>query len=91
MHLDNMDFLDDEYCEAEYACEHDWERYDPVEEVYEFMKGIDTWQTANKKVLNISEMTTSHIKNCIKKIVQDEWRELCIWSLVKELIKRNEL
>lgn len=89
------EFDDWDCCEADLAAEHDWENWNPVEEelreIEEFAKGIDTWETKDKEVIPISKMSTSHIKNCIKKIIGDEWRELCLWSLTKELIRRNEL
>ena len=94
---DNMDWLDEpdyEYCEAELAAEQEWENFDPDEddeEGYKYLNSLTTWETKDLQVLKISEMKTSHIKNCIKKIIRDEWRGEYLWSLTKELIKRKEL
>lgn len=51
----------------------------------------NSWIVASDKVIPISEMTTSHIKNCIKKIIREDWRKEYLSLLVTELIKRNEL
>lgn len=86
--LDNLDFLDYEYCEADIASEHDFERYCNSED---YLIENDLWKTKEGKTIELSKMTTSHIKNCIKLLVRTEYEEGFVFNFVKELIKRNEL
>lgn len=43
------------------------------------------WRTKDGRVLNICDMTTEHIKNCMNMIGEDNvyW-----WSFAKELLRR---
>lgn len=79
MWLDNMDMADDPI----YGCR---------EIIVIPKKDYSVWKTSNQSTIPITEMTTSHIKNCIKLIVRrNGWREGYLQFLVKELINRNEL
>ena len=58
---------------------------------FEFVN-LSVWRTKANENIAIKDMTTSHIKNCIKLIVKRvDWREEYLPILVKELINRNEL
>lgn len=85
---DNMNFPDYEcleYCSSE---DTDWDSA----WMYYNEEDYSVWKTKTGNGIAIKDMTTSHIKNCIKLIVKrDGWREEYLPNLVKELINRNEL
>lgn len=73
-----------EFCSSE---DTDWDSmwmYYPIED-------YSIWKQKDGTKIPIKDMTTSHIKNCIKMIVRKEWREEWLSELLKELIKRKEL
>ena len=49
------------------------------------------WETKDKKVLNISEMTSEHIKSCMSMIERSGmvWRDKWYPLLMNELINRD--
>lgn len=47
------------------------------------------WEMGNGKRIAIKDMETSHIKNCIKKINNSNWRTEYLESLEEELKNRN--
>lgn len=49
----------------------------------------DYWEMGNGKKIAIKDMETSHIKNCIKKINNSNWRTEYLESLEEELKNRN--
>ena len=46
------------------------------------------WESRNKKIIPISEMSTIHIINSINKIKRENWRPYYLQPLQKELTKR---
>lgn len=98
-----MDMLDDPQYETfnEFLSSEDrdwdsaWMYYEEEEEIseefYEYVNSLTTWETKHLEIISISEMKTSHIKNCIKKIIREQWRGEYLWPLTKELIRRKEL
>lgn len=61
------------------------------EEGVEFVDKLPVWITNKGKYLYIKDMTTSHIKNCIKLIYKKNgtWRNGYLKYLKEELIKRK--
>lgn len=49
------------------------------------------WETRNGDTINISDMTTSHIRHCINKILRDNWRMDYLHLLQTELNKRRKI
>lgn len=67
-----------------------WESYTNKEGV-EFVNELPVWITNDGRYLYIKDMTTSHIKNCIKLIYKKNgtWRNGYLKYLKKELIRRK--
>lgn len=48
------------------------------------------WETKNGELLNITDMETDHIKNCVKVIKEHNWRRVYLPIFIQELKDRGE-
>ena len=64
---------------SEYLADHAFEMYHP------FGIASDTWRTKDGREIKLTDMTDSHIKNCMRLIGEDdEW----YWRFKEELDRR---
>lgn len=60
-------------------------------EVHQKARVANDWQTSAGQRILVSDMSIPHIKNCVHKIKQDDWRKHWLRILENELEYRDRL
>jgi hypothetical protein len=58
-------------------------------ETEQFMLENQVWETQNGDLVKIKDMSTNHIKSCIRLIKKYQWRTQFLEAFTAELSKRN--